>query len=156
MCLSHSQYGQRPSHTHIGFPREVCLKTPKHPPRNPAGAAPKRRGSGVRSLYTQGARAGSVPLTCLRSPYFPQLRSSFSSRIPVCQSGDAGAAPSRDSGIETSAERDLAQTQSTPADRTIFFHTAGVSLRSRVSKTPRVRGTALPRQRLSKSRSHSA
>ena len=47
-------------------------------------------------------------------------RSSFKSRMPECQSGDAGAIP---------------------ADRTIFFNTAGASLRSRVSKTPRARGS---------------
>ena len=47
-------------------------------------------------------------------------RSSFKSRMPECQSGDAGASP---------------------AERTIFFNTAGASLRSRVSKTPRARGS---------------
>jgi hypothetical protein len=47
-------------------------------------------------------------------------RSSFKSRMPECQSGDAGASP---------------------AERTIFFNTAGASMRSRVSKTPRARGS---------------
>src|SRR5436190_18043866 len=48
------------------------------------------------------------------------LRSSSKSRMPECQSGDAGAIP---------------------ADRTIFFNTAGASLRSSVSKTGRARGS---------------
>ena len=52
------------------------------------------------------------------------VRPSFKSRIPGCQPGDAGASP---------------------AGRTIshllIYHTAGVSLRSGVSKTLRVRGS---------------
>ena len=47
-------------------------------------------------------------------------RSSFKSRMPECQSGDAGASP---------------------ADRSTFFNTAGASLRSSVSKTLRARGS---------------
>ena len=49
-------------------------------------------------------------------------RSSFKSRMPECQSGDAGA---------------------TPADRTIHTiqYAAGASMRSRASKTLRVRGS---------------
>ncbi len=59
---------------------------------------------------------GSAPL---------HSRSSFKSRMPECQSGDAGA---------------------NPADRTNFLRnvhscTAGASLRSRASKTPRARGS---------------
>ena len=82
--------------------REVCLKHRKIRRENLLRVrVPHRTGSGV----------------C----FHIWMRPSFSSRIPGCQPGDAGAIP---------------------AGRTSYhINTAGASLRSGISKTPRVRGS---------------
>ncbi len=135
---------------HFKYPhrlrRRCAAKTPKHPPRNPAGAAPQGTATVFVLLYTQErGRAAMLTPPALRNAALPGcrsavppacrfltgeqagrtaerqaggaalLRSSFSSRIPVCQSGDAGEIP---------------------AGRTIFrTHAPRASLRSRESKS---------------------
>ena len=94
--------------------REVCLKHRKNRREISCGCELKRELAAVFVLFCR-KRRGCAQIAARAA----HSRSSFKSRMPECQSGDAGASP---------------------AERTIFFNTAGASLRSRVSKTPRARG----------------
>ncbi len=97
-------------------------------------------------------------------------RPSFSSRIPVCQSGDAGATPAGRSIFGKVVEGFSPQQPGSPVRCRLFTgapsraeahdcfhpHAPGTSLCSRESKSQPPPGNAMPRQRQIKPRSHSA
>ena len=95
--------------------REVCLKHRKN--RREFSCGCELNASWQRCLFFLSLKRRGCAQVAARAAH---SRSSFKSRMPECQSGDAGASP---------------------AERTIFFNTAGASLRSSVSKTLRARGS---------------
>ena len=101
-----------------GFLGGVPVKHRKIRRVNPAGVSSVRSNECWRQrclfFFVIGGAGALQVLFCAA-----QLRSSFKSRMPGCQPGDAGAIP---------------------ADRTNFQHTAGARLRSEVSKTLPARG----------------
>jgi hypothetical protein len=84
-----------PFYIHTGFLSGVPISNTETSAVKSSGCGSGRSGSGVCSLYTSHTPTGRPEISAARrgiSFYFQSWPSS-SSRIPVCQSGDAGATP---------------------------------------------------------------